>query len=380
MTFAFLLFSCASKVSFIVSKPSQLRIDHVEMMSMGNFENRLGTVIPLPNDGDKATKKGVKTKGKAQLSKFISNKKANEIVRAQLVAALSREKQYGLLHTNGGTKGVFLKPDVTAVVDAKIKYFEYSLESSEKMFYVLMLTNNNLDVKTSLMLEGIKAAAVAAAKKNKKGFMVATPFVEKIGAMEVEFSLTRKSTGKPIVPPQTFQSYYVKKWGGEAKSSTLPRKIKELILQQNQEWLSKNSTVAGKMKLGLVDPTFFLALGGNLKDDTSIPLTSLDIKTRLAEQITEQYLKRISAYTEVTSLEIQGGDAIAENYLRGSAYEKAINRLESLPERSLDDTYNLALAYESIGENHQAEKYYQEALQQEPDDTLYRNALKRVKR
>jgi tetratricopeptide (TPR) repeat protein len=65
--------------------------------------------------------------------------------------------------------------------------------------------------------------------------------------------------------------------------------------------------------------------------------------------------------------------------MKGNAYELAINRLESL-RRTEDDSFNLALAYESLAEYLQAAKYYREALDKDPGNEVYKKSLARVSR
>ena len=82
----------------------------------------------------------------------------------------------------------------------------------------------------------------------------------------------------------------------------------------------------------------------------------------------------------MSTINLHHGDSLAA--MRGmadNAYELAINRLENI-QRSEEDTFNLALAYESIAENRQAAKYYREALNQSPGNKTYQNALKRVQK
>ena len=93
--------------------------------------------------------------------------------------------------------------------------------------------------------------------------------------------------------------------------------------------------------------------------------------------IVDDYLQKISKYSVEAVLEVAAGDSVAVNYMNGNAYEKAINRLEGLEERSEADSYNLALSYESIGERSQATKYYQEALDKNPENAIYKEAIDR---
>jgi len=268
----------------------------------------------------------------------------------------------------------------TGEINARVKYFEFEAADSEEMFYLLLATKGGLDLKETALLLAGKQGIIYAAERGKKGFMVDTPYVEKIAAMEVEFDLIRKSNGENIIETQHYIAYYANKRGGRADTSHLPKILKQTIItkyQQDDSFFKTIQTQVTNLGQALLDPDEYLALGGKLSLDGSVPRNFLDIRTQLAENIVNNYLKQISSYTEETELEVASGDSIAVNYLNGNAYEMAINRLENI-ERSEEDSFNLGLAYEAIAEYTPAAKYYQEALDQDPGNEVYVSALKRV--
>lgn len=380
----YLLTSCAPKLTFYVTRPPQLPVENVETISLGSFEDKFAQEIALPQSLGSRRLEGHASL-QPMISRFESNARAADLVRTMLVAGLSKSAQYRLLDT-GETGESFsgITPDAvsTAIINAKIKYSEHTFEDSEKTFHVLLATKGGLGFQEQAILFATKSGVIASAERNKKGFQVNSPYIEKIAAMEVEFDLVRKSTGKKIVKTQTLRSYYVRKWGRKKDTTHLPQTLNEVIVEDFQEDTSLFNTLmaqAGKLELALMDPDEFLALGGKLKNNPSVPMNSLDIKVKLAKHIVDRYLKKISRYTEEAELRIASGDAIAGNFLKGNAYERAINRLENI-DRSEEDSFNLALAYESIAENTQATKYYQEALDKNPGNQIYMEALQRVRR
>ncbi len=379
-----LLASCAPKISFFVTRPPILPIENVETISMGFFENELGASIALP-PSLKGKRFDKRSSIKPTVAEFRSNANAAELIRAKLIADLSHSGQYKIISTGGsnsGFSGIIPDAGKTGVVNGLVRYYEFSGERAEKMFYLLLATKGGLDLRETAMLMAAKVAVTTAAEKGRKGFNVATPFIEKIAAMEVEFDLVRQSNGKKIVRTQTIRSYFVQKWGGKNNTSHLPRTLHHVIVtnyRQDASMLDRLSSQAETVELALLDPHEFLARGGKLKKNPSIPKNSLDIKIKLAEQIVAQYIRLISQYTEETTLEVASGDAIGTNFISGNAYEKAINRLENI-ERSEEDSFNLALAYESVAEYNQAAKYYKEALSKSPGNATYLTAIKRVTR
>jgi len=387
LIFLFLASCSAPKVTFYVTSPSELPVKDVENIEIGAFENEIGKVIPVPQtaeDDEQDYQPLTPT-----VAKLESNGQSATLVRGLLVSKISASGQYQLLNTDEGINLTGVLPDQskTGVLSAKVRYFEHSTKGSEILSYVLVATKGNLPMMDQLLLAGMSGATIMALEANGKGYKVATPYIEKIAAMEVVFSLKRKSDGSDIVPPQTLRSYYLKKKGGEQDGITslgtshATEAIKRPIIENYPADESMLDSLSGQFEatqLALEDPDEFLARGLNLKQHGDVTATSLDIRYRLAKSIVADYVKKISSYQQELDLEVASGDAIAVNLINGNAYDKAINYLEKMSTREEADNYNLALAYESVGDRFQASKYYQEALTQSPGNEDYESALKRV--
>jgi hypothetical protein len=376
------LAACTSEITFFVSRPPLLPVENIDNISIGEFENLTDEEISLPKGLNSAHLKSRHTL-QPRVLQFKGNKNIAEFVKSMVVSGLSLSGQYRLVDigqtitTDGEST-----PDATktAIVKARVKYYEFNTEGSEKVFYLLLATKGGLGLRDQALLLTSREAVIRSAEKSQKGFRVETPYVEKIAALEVAFDLVRQSSGEKMVETQRFRAYYNEKWGGDENTSHLPQPLQQAIVTRYQ----KNETLAEIFKTGvterqqaLLDPDEFLARGGKLGINPSVVRNSLEIQRELAREVVDQYLKQISQYTEETKLKIASGDAIAVNYLKGNAYELAINRLKNI-QRSEEDTFNLALAYESIANRRQAAKYYGEALNQNPGNKIYQNALKRV--
>ena len=79
-----------------------------------------------------------------------------------------------------------------------------------------------------------------------------------------------------------------------------------------------------------MDPDEFLAKGGNLKQANNLPDTMLEIKYKLAEDIINQFVPKISKHNVETIVYVAQGDSTGTNLINGNAYQKAINYLENL--------------------------------------------------
>jgi len=378
----FFLVSCAPKVTFFVTRQPELPIEDVKTIALGAFSETLDQSIELPPPY-KDRSFDSQSAMNPTVTRFVSNIPAADLLRAMTVAGLSKTNQYRIINTggdDGGFSGVIPDRDKTGVISASVKYFETSIENSEDVFYNLIATRKGRNFQESLAMMAAKEAALRTAQSSKSGFNVPVPYVEIISAMEVEFNFTRLGSGEKIIPTQVIRSYFTKKWGGYENTSHLPAPLRQVIVTTSQA----DDSLSGVLKkqyqqieLAFLDPDTFLAMGGKLRSSPAVPFNSIDIQTRLASQITEKYIKLISPYTTETTLEVASGDSIAVTYINGNAYELAINRLENL-DRSEEDSFNLGLSYESIGEYRQASKYYQEALKENPNNDLYKASLKRV--
>jgi|APSaa5957512535_1039671.scaffolds.fasta_scaffold09137_3 tetratricopeptide (TPR) repeat protein len=398
----FLAISCAQKITFHVTKPPKLSVKNVENLEIGKFENESHKMIPLPElekadeSENTSVKEGESPKEEKKeyqpltptITELVSNQKAANIVRGLVVSGLSKSGQYRLLNTEEGVVLTGVLPDVskTAVLSAKVRYFEHTGQGAEELSYILIAKKGNLPFMQQMGLELVTAGVVAGLESAGKGFKASNPYIEKLGAMEVEFHLSRKGDSSAIVPAQTHYGYYLKKWGGDQDglfnlgTSHIIEKDKKAIIEKypaDESLYGSLMTEFDDVQLAIIDPDEFLARGGNLKQHLAVPETALDIKHRLAKMIVDDYLQKISKYSVEAVLEVAAGDSVAVNYMNGNAYEKAINRLEGLEERSEADSYNLALSYESIGERSQATKYYQEALDKNPENAIYKEAIDR---
>lgn len=380
----FFLASCAPEVTFFVTKPPKLDIRDVETISIGRFEDQLNRNIPYPPalrgrgfSGRTSLKPGIPT--------LVSNAKASDLFRGAIVAGISESGQYKILNTGSsdtGYTGVIPDPDKTAVLNARIRYCEHAIEGKEDIKYTLLAVRGGGTIVDQARAIAMKESVRSMAERSGKGFNVPTPYVEKLAALHVEIDMVRQGSGEKIIPTQVMSSYFVKKWGGDEATSHVPSALREVIVseyQKDQTMFEVLKAQVSSVEQALMDPNEFLARGGKLETNSAVPLTTLDIQNRLAKQIVDRLLKNITSYTEETVLEVASGDTQAVQYIRGSAYELAINRLETI-ERSEEDSYNLALAYESIGEYRQAARYYLEALDEDPENETYRQSLQRVQR
>lgn len=376
-----LLSSCAPQVSFQVTRPAELPVDNVNYISFGTFDFQKGSRIDMPKKGS-GTKAGLSP----SVTMMAANQDTSDLIRSILAASLSKEGQFQLLNTDNKKRawnGVIPDASKTGTITARIRYFEKTFSEFEKQQFILLITKGGLGPEETVVLEGITKSVVNTSEKNGKGLKVPVGYIEKIAAMEIEYDLTRANNQQKIIPTQKFQAYYVKKWGGDENTSHLDPANRGWIVSNydlDKSLIDQLRSQSEKLQLAYNDPQEFIALGGKLKQNLAVPSNSLDIQLFLAERITRQFTKKISTYTETATLEIANGDEEATTLLRGNAYGKAVNRLESLAERSEEDTYNLALAYESMGERIPALKYYQELQDQDPSNEVYSQAVKRLER
>ena len=377
---ALVLASCAPKISFQVKRPPQYPIDRVEFVAIDQFVGAEGNISsPVEPSSSKNSIKPVV--GSFPSSSELSTQAA-DLARAMVVSGLSATAPYQIINTTGektAYSGVLPEPSKTAIIRAKAKYSEQIFERSEKIPYVVSIHNQG----GSLQQQLLARAGSFAAERAGSGFEEPTPYVEIIGAMEIEFELLRQSDNSPIIPKQAIRAYYTKKWGGDDDTSHLPENVREHIIEKYQsDETNVVDTIfseAGKAALALNDPDAYLAQGFNLKQNRGVPSTLLDLRIRLAQQITTQYLKMISPYEEQTDLKVLGGDDVAVTLINGNAYEDAIARIQGLPQPTAEDKYNLGLAYEASGQFALAAQSYEIALEQSPGEQLYKDALKRLK-
>ncbi len=386
-----LMMACASQeVTFYVTQPPQIPFETIETIELATFEDEMQAPIALPSQPVELTEQEVQESKDKQLTpqvnQFVSNAKAADVLRSLTLEALAESGSYRLLDANASVNGVVNDPDKTAVLTAKVRYFEFTGQDAETMSFILIAKRENLQILQKAQLEVAVFGVVTGLEANGDGFDAPVPYVEKIAALETTLFLKRKSDGVDLVPPQTLTNYYLKKWGGtqggllQGSHSHAPKKLQTQILEHYGTEESAVDFLLSEIEstqLALEDPEQFLAEGRNLKDDNTVPETSLAVQYRLAQKIVDQYRKKIAPYNEEIILPVASGDAVAVNLMNGNAYEKAINRLENLPDRTEADLFNLALAYESVGERAQALRYYQDVLQLNPNNSDYQEAVKR---
>lgn len=370
--------SCAAPtISFQVTQAPKYALPEIEAIQIGELTVGQGKIQP-PDSLQKAELE-------PSVLEFTSNTKAIEMIKemigAQILAKVSQSGTFqiftDLQQAPKGSGGSMTSPDKIAVITGTVKYFHQSFEKDEKLNYLIKVSNNNLPLEHRLAGQ----VAASGVEQTGGGFKESTPYVEQIAAIEVTVNLVRKSNGKSLIQPQTLQSYYIKKWGGDSSTSHLSKLAKEKIqdtYQQDQGLFETFTQASDRTQLSFSDPNEYLARGYNLPRNPNVPATPLEIQVRLISQVANQYTRLISPYTKSTDLSIQDGDAVATNLIKGNAYEAAIARLLGLSSRSVEDTYNLGLAYEASGQFLLAKQYYEETLQKNSGNDGAKQGLKRV--
>ena len=387
MLFSLVATSCTPKVSFKIQRPPLQQVQNIKYIEIGNFEIIPGK-IELPGSEKLANLESFAESKKTlqpAVTSFISTKgelnHMSELVRAALVHDLSLHSPYQLINTTGdktGYSGVLPNAAEVGVISGKIKFSEMIFESSEKLSYFANIKNKGVRLEQSLL-----AGAVAmGAEASGRGFHIPTPYVEHLGAIEVEFLMHRKSSGENVVSPQAFRSYHAKKWGGDPRSSHLPAVIKTAISEvfnQDQDFSVSLLTRVDRAGLSFTNPTEYFARGFNLRQDVGVPQTALNMRIRLAREAAENFVRQISPYHETVDLIVLDGSPVAVTLIRGNAYQEAIAFLQSQDDRSAEDEYNLGLAFEANGEIPSARKHYQLALKQDNENQEFKDALRRTK-
>ena len=382
----FLITGCASKVSFQIERQPVQQVENIKYIEIGNFQTVSGQ-IKFPDEVNSASTQFFSGNGKLlkpDISKFTAKKGDADLIadltRAALVHELSLNSRYQLINTTGkqtGFSGVIPNESEVAILQGKVKYTEIIIESQEGLSYFTNVKNKGATLEQSL-LSGVVAMA---AESSGAGFSIATPYVEQIAALEVEFSLLRKSDGTQLVPVQNFRTYFVRKWGGSPATSHLPKKIKNTIVrnyQSDEDFSEKIIASIDRAGLSFTNPTEYFARGFNLSQNSQVPQTSLQLKIGLGRQVAKNYAKQISPYHETADLLVQDGNDIAGTLIRGNAYQEAISFLQGLNERTPEDEHNLGLAFEAGGEISQANKHYAIALKQDSNNEVFKTALERT--
>ena len=386
MLFSMMAASCAHKVNFKIQRPPLQQVQNIKYIEIGNFVLIPGK-IELPGSEKLANSESV-TESKKTLqpavTSFISRKgKSNqmsELVRAALVHDLSLHSPYQMINTTGdktGYTGVLPNAAEVGVISGKIKFSEMIFESSEKLSYFANIKNKGVRLEQSLLA----GAVVMGAEASGRGFLIPTPYIEHLGAIEVEFFMHRKSSGENVISPQEFRSYHAKKWGGDPRTSHLPAVIRKKISEvfnQDQDFSVNLLTRIDRAGLSFTNPTEYFARGFNLRQDVGVPQTVLDMRIKLGREVVEKFVRQISPYHETTDLTVLDGNPVAVTLIMGNAYQEAISFLQSQDDRSAEDEYNLGLAFEANGEIPSARKYYQLALKKDNENQEFKDALRRT--
>ena len=385
--FIFFLNSCSSKVIVQIVRPPIHKIENIEFVEIGDFQFIEGE-ITNESSPELESKKILIDKNKflkPYITNFISNKKNSlqivDLVISTIAHELSINSPFKIFFNNDtkfGFSGTIPDSEKVAILNGKIKFFEKKIESKEDLSYFTNIKNRGVSLEKAILARTISMGVEASGT----GFKVPTPYVEQLAAIEVEFVLTKKSDLSNIVPRKTIRSYYAKKWGGDPYSSHLPRKTKNTILKnikQEKEFSKKILSRIDKAGLSFSDPTEYFARGFNLKSNSLVPKTSLEIRIDLSRQIAKKYLKLISPYNEKSEMVVKDGDKIAETLINGNAFMEAISHLKGIENRNAEDEYNLGLSLEAIGDIKQANFFYRNAMEKNSAEDLYFKAVKRTK-
>ena len=378
----FLTTSCAPKVSFKIERPPVQQIENINYIELGNFQIVSGQIkLPSETASDSSqifsrTEKLLKPAITKLNSKKEQGHLTADLLRAALVHELSLQSPYQLINTTGkkdGFSGVLPDESEIAILHGKVKYTEIIIESQEGLSYFTNVKNKGATLEQSLLASVVSMGA----ESSGAGFVIATPYVEQIAALEVEFSLLRKNDGSKVIPSQIFRTYFTRKWGGSAVSSHLPIRVKNLIIKEYQS--DEDSSESLLSKIDRAGSSFdYFERGFNLRKNVQVPQTPLDLKIRLGRQIARQYVKQISPYHETAELLVQDGNSVAVNLIRGNAYQEAVAFLQALNERTAADEHNLGLAFEAGGEISEARKHYETALKMDNNNAIFKAALTRT--
>jgi len=383
---AFLFTACAPKVSFQIERPPLQIVENINYIEVGNFQTASGQ-IKFPSDATSESKRifsGTENILKPAISEFNSTNEQGhltaDLLRAALLHELSLQSPYQLINTTGkeaGFSGSTSDQSEIAVLHGKVKYAEIIIESEEGLSYFTNVKNKGATLEQSLLAGVVSMGA----ESSGTGFVIATPYVEQIAALEVEFLLLRKNDGSEVVPSQSFRTYFVRKWGGSVVTSHLPLKIKDSIInnyQSDEDSSESLLSIIDRAGLSFTNPTEYFARGFNLRNNAKVPQTTLELKIRLGRQVARQYVKQISPYQERAELLVQDGNSVAVNLIRGNAYQEAVAFLLALNERTAEDEHNLGLAFEAAGEISQARKHYETALKMDSNNPVFKAALTRT--
>ena len=371
-------FSQGTKTEFVVAQTPKFELNDIDALKVGQFKGQPLVKISLP----------VEAEGPPDLSPGVlsfeadqSSEQVAELFRLQVLKNFSKKSSLKLLNTSEDAKGypvVIPDPNRVAVISALVRYSQIKQGSKEPVPYFLTVFNEALPIEQQLLARD----AVFGVERFGGGIEENTPYVELIGALEVRISLNRQSNGAELIPPQTLQAFYVRKWGGKSETSHLPDNVKLWItknFQENENLTERFPSESDKTRMIIENQEQYLTQGYNLKRDSRVPLSNLDLQYRLTDQIAREYVSQVIPTFRKADMSIDSdGDEVGTTLLQGNAYEEAITYLQGRKDRTASDDYNLGLAYEALGQRQQARTFYESANRRDSED-LYEDALNRVK-
>ena len=371
-------FSQGTKTEFVLAQTPKFELNEIDALKVGQFKGQPLVKISLP----------VEAEGPPDLSPDVlsfeadqSSEQVAELFRLQVLKNFSKKSSLKLLNTSEDAKGypvVIPDPNRVAVISALVRYSQIKQESKEPVPYFLTVFNEALPIEQQLLARD----AVFGAERLGGGIEENTPYVELIGVLEVRISLNRQSNGAELIPPQTLQAFYVRKWGGKSETSHLPDNVRLWItenFQEDENLTERFSSEYDKTRMITKNHEQYPAQLYNLKRDSRVPLSNLDLQYRLTEQIAREYVSQVVPTFRKADMSIDDdGDEVGTTLLQGNAYEEAITYLQGRKDRTASDDYNLGLAYEALGQRQQARTFYESANRRDSEE-LYAEALNRVK-
>ncbi len=371
-------FSQGTKIEFVLAQTPKFELNEIDALKVGQFKGQPLVKISLPVEAESPPDL---SPGLFSFEADQSSEQVAELFRLQVLKNFSKKSSLKLLNTSEEAKGypvVIPDPNRVAVISALVRYSQIKQESKEPVPYFLTVFNEALPIEQQLLARD----AVFGAERLGGGIEENTPYVELIGALEVRISLNRQSNGAELIPPQTLQAFYVRKWGGKSETSHLPDNVRLWItknFQEDENLTERFPSESDKTRMITENQEQYLAQGYNLKRDSRVPLSNLDLQYRLTDQIAREYVSQVIPTFRKADMSIDSnGDEVGTTLLQGNAYDEAIIYLQGRKDRTASDDYNLGLAYEALGQRQQARIFYESANRRDSEE-LYAEALNRVK-
>ena len=371
-------FSQGTKIEFVFAQTPKFELNEIDALKVGQFKGQPLVKISLPVEVEIPPDL---SPGVLSFEADQSSEQVAELFRLQVLKNFSKNSSLKLLNTSEDAKGytvVIPDPNRVAVISALIRYSHIKHESKEPVPYFVTVFNEALPIEQQLLARD----AVFGAERLGRGIEENTPYVELMGALEVRISLNRQSNGAELIPPQTLQAFYVRKWGGKSETSHLPNNVRIWItknFQEDENLTKRFPSESDKTRMITENQEQYLSQGYNLKRDSRVPLSNLDLQYRLTDQIAWEYVSQvIPTFRKAYMSFDDDGDEVGTTLLQGNAYEEAITYLQGRKDRTASDDYNLGLAYEAFGQRQQARTFYESANRRDSEE-LYEEALNRVK-